>query len=82
MLPELDTQVQLQVKIDAVHAFMVPPEALHVAQVKVTQAKSPVAVVVRLNRPGAIHMANVHVYLQIRRTIRKKFEHLLTLFPQ
>jgi len=43
----LDAQVELQLEVDAIHAFVVPAKALYVAQIQVTQAKSPVAMVIR-----------------------------------
>ena len=45
-LARLDAQVQLQLPVDPVHAFVVPGETAHVAQMQETQPEAPVAVVV------------------------------------
>jgi hypothetical protein len=46
-LARFDPQIELQVLVYAVHPLVVPFEALDVAQIQVTQAKAPAAVVVR-----------------------------------
>ena len=51
----LDPQVQLQLAVDPVDAFVVPAIALHVAQIQKTQPKAPVALVaVRRSSQSAI----------------------------
>lgn len=45
-LSRLDPQVQLQLAVNAIHAFVVPSVALHVTQIEKAQPESPVALVV------------------------------------
>ncbi len=45
-LSGLDAQAELQFRVDAVHAFVVPAKVLYVAQIQVAQAKSPLAMIV------------------------------------
>lgn len=42
-----DPQIQLQFAIEAIHTFVIPANALNIAQVKKTQAKTPVALPLR-----------------------------------
>jgi len=46
-LSRLDPQIELQLFVDAVHALVIPFKVPDVAQIQVTQAKAPVAMVVR-----------------------------------
>ena len=45
-LSRLDPQIELQLCVDAVHTLVIPLKAPDVAQIQVTQAKAPAAVVV------------------------------------
>src|SRR5438093_13708123 len=45
-LARLDPQIQFELAVNPVDAFVVPLEALHVAQIEETQTEAPVALVV------------------------------------
>ncbi len=62
-LPGLDAQVELQGAIDAVDAFVIPPEPLHVAQVQEAQAEAPVPV--RRRQPNQ-PVGNHRVFVRAR----------------
>ena len=61
----LDAQVELQLLVDAIHTLVVPFEALDVAQIQVTQAKAPVAMVVRQPQQPVGHFGILSIELAL-----------------
>ena len=55
-LARLDPQIELQLFVDSVHALVIPFEAPDVAQIQVTQAKAPAAVVVGQTQQPVSHL--------------------------